>query len=1418
MVDDMGDIKGGTNLREIFLTLIIFSIVFAGFVFAAHVIRTSSGGTSYNLAEDVGFIYNISVNNSDAGQTANITQLNITLPSGFTFIPGANGTTVQNYSFVNTSSVLSWSNFTYFLINGSDGSVLNYFWLNATAATPGNYNITITTLNGTGAFNSNISVTVNDTTIPSTIAFASPVETDGTNLSRNNIQVNVSATDNGVIDKIVVRLYNSTQALVNTSISSAGVASYFINFTSLGDGTYRFNATVNDTYNNLNNTATRLITLDTTPPNVSTPVSPVNGGNYSGTFVLNVSINDVTLSVNNVFFNLTNSSGQQNATFTASNSASTFWNATINTSNFADGTYNITVYANDTIGNLNKTIVVSRLTFDNTNPVPLFGTGTENSGVNVSRNWIYANVSVVETNEANITFLLYNSTGQYNSTTFTTAVRTINWTGLADGTYSYNVTARDYANNFNTTTTRTVTVDTAAPNISFVSPTPANNTINVGGNVTVNVTAADATLSIQTIRVTLYDSTNSLVNSSSSTISPFSINYIGLNAGTYSFNATVNDTMGNVNRTETRTLIVSSSTFKFNGTTLNVDGGFLNNSVINITIRSQNDWSVVGYSATVSNASGWFNISVPSNSQWMYEPKITHLNGSFLDYIGQSLPAFPSQMIQQVAGTSFYLKEGGSVNITAINSSASRISFKYQIKDQKLGYPIAQKFDSNVNEVVVNLPRDRNYSIMIYPDASMPVSFNWNNLSSTSSYNISNLSRYNATTRTLHYQFNTTTNLARVSGFINYSGVGGWNEFTVVPFLLEPGNMVHADFGDMPYNLSGFVGQTDFHNLTSGFYNISLPSTPAETSNILLFASARNGSTYYGGFKNISGLSGGLNQFNFSSMSILLGSASNISMDTITGSTINISTAKQMFNIVNSTNSTLSTVSGHIETNVDYSNLGAIEFTWMLDIQQGSTSTFYLPLLNATGIKEINAFVGGGDYAPKRVSYTQSQIQTARNITINSFNPQAISSTLTTSAITMALYISNSSCDIPNPASSCTAGSSTNMADHNPMKAIMGGGKLSFGMGTSGILVRYINVDMIASGPPDALFDSSTSEATSGTFASALRFGSAGPTIYDYVLVSIPYTEGSSSTTGLNETTQVNISIPTFYDDNWNVIWNSTANGTNVGALAGNNSHYSARAGEWSQLMNSTICTTANITSSSLINNTNPCYIDASNNRIWIRLPHFSGTGPSVIGNLITAIAAATTTTSSGGGGGEAGFWKGTIAYDSEDFSQRQPLTREYLKGYRARIKLGNEIHYMGVISLTNTSATINVSSTPQQTTLSIGELKKFEISGDNFYDMSVKLEGIKNNKANMTLSYIHEQISQTPANNATTTTPPVNNAEATAPVTPATETGTNSRAWIWITALVIVLVIIAAIIIAYYSYFRKQGYKYHHNAHSFYA
>jgi PGF-pre-PGF domain-containing protein len=178
--------------------------------------------------------------------------------------------------------------------------------------------------------------------------------------------------------------------------------------------------------------------------------------------------------------------------------------------------------------------------------------------------------------------------------------------------------------------------------------------------------------------------------------------------------------------------------------------------------------------------------------------------------------------------------------------------------------------------------------------------------------------------------------------------------------------------------------------------------------------------------------------------------------------------------------------------------------------------------------------------------------------------------------------------------------------------------------------IHYVNVDMFASGPPDVAFENTASSSTSGgIFGEARRFGSKGPRIYDYVIVSMPYVVTAGS--GLNESQPVNITVPNlYYDDMTTLRWNLTTNGTNITNLVGNFSEYTEKQSEWEVLLGTNNCTN----DVSEFNATNPCYIDTSNNKVWVRLPHFSGTGPSVSGSVVASSGNGGNGGSGGGGGG----------------------------------------------------------------------------------------------------------------------------------------------------------------------------------------
>lgn len=862
------------------------------------------------------------------------------------------------------------------------------------------------------------------------------------------------------------------------------------------------------------------------------------------------------------------------------------------------------------------------------------------------------------------------------------------------------------------------------------------------------------------------------------------------------------------------------SAWEFNGTTYDENGNNLSNvniSIAAIYMPGGQAPSTVFTNITASNATGRFSINVSDNSSLMYQISMSHTNASTgkIDFVGKTLPAFPYRELAYGINTNFYLKSAGTINISVINASGNIVPFHYQVMDTSLGSIVASNWSGNAWPTLasVNVPIDKNYSIMVYPNNSMPLSFNWNNFSTGQSYNLTNISNYNATTKVLNKTFNISMTLRRYTGIIlNESGFAiENNELIMIPYLLQPGNMIFmsdSGYGSMPYNMSAWLGGTNGDSyLTNGSYNITLPG-PAENQSIILFVSGRNGSNYYGSYKNITLSYGtGVVNTNINVYNMLGNTTSNLTMTYSNGSSgKKVETKNQVFGFVNaSTNQTINmSMEAHIKVDVDYSNFNGTSFTFMVNPARASTN-FSVPLLN-TSVKEISIFTQ--DFAPKRISSkTASEILDNSNISLSTFNPRALDGT-SGSGINIALYMSNTTCNIPNPPASCIIGSSGNMGSFNPLSSVMGGGKLNFMMGLGSVQVYYINVDLIASGPPDALFDSNNgvTERTSGGFGKLMRFGSQGPKIYDYVIVSMPYTEGSTSVAGLNENADVNLSVPALYDENWNVLWNATLNGTNGTLLAGNYSYYNARATEWETLMGNNNCTK----DISLFNATYPCFINTSNNTLWIRIPHFSGTGPS-ISAAATTVSTTTTEDDSSPSGGSIGvtttaaFWSLTYVYSETD--TKNGFIKELKAKERVKVIVDKVEHFVGVISMTADSAVINVSSTPQQATLKIGEEKKFDVNADGYYDLSVGLITISAtnniNRASISTKGIYEKIEASLTNS-------VNNSISNV-TTDASDSGVKgSRVFTWfIVGIVIMVVIIIGIIIVILSSANKHKHKY---------
>ena len=143
------------------------------------------------------------------------------------------------------------------------------------------------------------------------------------------------------------------------------------------------------------------------------------------------------------------------------------------------------------------------------------------------------------------------------------------------------------------------------------------------------------------------------------------------------------------------------------------------------------------------------------------------------------------------------------------------------------------------------------------------------------------------------------------------------------------------------------------------------------------------------------------------------------------------------------------------------------------------------------------------------------------------------------------------------------------------------------------------------------------------------------------------------------------------------------------------------------------------------------------------------------------------------------------MPYSDKEFSVKGATTNQLAKKERVQLMVSSVKHYVGVTSLTADSATIEVSSTPQTATLKVGETKKFDVNADGFYDLSVVLNSIKDNKADVTITPIKEELSAADA-------AAVADDGETGSATQEDESGSSKTGWI--ISIIVIIVILALV------------------------
>ncbi|MAG11173.1 hypothetical protein CMI44_02580 [Candidatus Pacearchaeota archaeon] len=189
-------------------------------------------------------------------------------------------------------------------------------------------------------------------------------------------------------------------------------------------------------------------------------------------------------------------------------------------------------------------------------------------------------------------------------------------------------------------------------------------------------------------------------------------------------------------------------------------------------------------------------------------------------------------------------------------------------------------------------------------------------------------------------------------------------------------------------------------------------------------------------------------------------------------------------------------------------------------------------------------------------------------------------------------------------------------------------------------------------------------------------------------------------------------------------------------------------------------------------------------------------------GNVNTAFSTYTVelSTSSGGGGGGSGAmsafkYSKTIPQTSQEFSEIKKIETSSFSGgglkakERIKIKISNEDHFVGIRSMTETSAIIEIASNPVQIELDLGEDAKVDVNDDGYYDVYVKLNGITGGRADITIEYINELKSEDVEGTVETT------GEDVTPVEGTPKSHRKKAGFYWIVGILGIAIIIWLII-----------------------
>jgi hypothetical protein len=299
-------------------------------------------------------------------------------------------------------------------------------------------------------------------------------------------------------------------------------------YASLADGAHTFQVRAIDATGNTDSSpASRPFTVDTTPPDTNITNGP-------------------TGSVSSTSATFTFTSTEANSTFQCSLDNATFGTCPAGYTGLAQGAHNFRVRAIDAAGNPDGTPATANWTVDTIAPsAPVIG------GSNALQKT--STVTLSGTAEAGSTVTVLEGATTRGTATATGGNWTVTINNVPDGAHSYVARATDAANNpSGNSNTRTITVDTTAPNAPTITTPPANVT---QGSATVNLGgAAEAGATVE-----VFEGATSR-GTATATGGAWSVTISNVLDGAHSYVARATDAAGNTSgNSGTRTITVDSA-------------------------------------------------------------------------------------------------------------------------------------------------------------------------------------------------------------------------------------------------------------------------------------------------------------------------------------------------------------------------------------------------------------------------------------------------------------------------------------------------------------------------------------------------------------------------------------------------------------------------------------------------------------------------------------------------------------------------------------------------------------------------------------------------------------------------------------------------------------------------------------------